>query len=304
MIEKLNLYEWNQFKDINIKFHPRVTIITGANGSGKSTILRVVGSLIGWNYPEIGVPTDYENSPFMSGIKKEKLITASSTFDTSGIKIGTVNLDDENGYDIFVPNKVNTPSYSISLKPFNTEGTSNLKGLNISSHRFAFSYTKLEHIPTNIISKQQAFTKYTESLRKRTIPNGYYNPKEENPTLHMKSTLISLAVFAQGNEFVKKDENSYNLFIGFIEVLRTLLPKSLGFYNINIQNGEIVLLTNSGEFLLDAVSGGIGALIDLAWQLYMYDEDGEFVVVIDEIENHLHPAMPSKYSTKYFEGIS
>lgn len=216
---------------------------------------------------------------------------ASSTLDTSGIKIGTVNLDGENGYDIFVPTKVNTASYSINLKPFNTEVTSNLKGLNISSHRFAFSYTKLEHIPTNILSKQQAFTKYTESLRKKIIPGSYYNPTEENPTLHMKSTLISLAVFAQGNAFVKKDENSYNLLIGFIEVLKTLLPESLGFYNINMQNGKIVLLTSSGEFLLDSVSGGIGALIELAWQLYMYDEDGEFVVVIDEIENHLHPTM-------------
>lgn len=300
MIERLNLYEWNQFKDINIKFHPRITIITGANGSGKSTILRVVGSLIGWDYPEIGVPTDYENSLFMSGIKKEKLIEQienksflNSDFNDYGIKIGSVNLDSENGYDIFVPNKVDKASYSISLKPFNSTAKEpgNLRGLNISSHRFAFSYTKLEHIPTNIISKEQAFTKYTESLKKRIIPVSYYNPQEENPTLHMKSTLISLAVFAQGNEFVKKNEDSYKLFIGFIEVLKTLLPESLGFYNINIQNGEIVLLTHSGEFLLDSVSGGIGALIDLAWQLYMYDEDGEFVVSIDEIENHLHPAM-------------
>lgn len=53
MIEKLNLYEWNQFKSINIKFHPRVTIITGANGSGKSTILRVIGSLIGWKHLQL-----------------------------------------------------------------------------------------------------------------------------------------------------------------------------------------------------------------------------------------------------------
>lgn len=45
--------------------------------------------------------------------------------------------------------------------------------------------------------------------------------------------------------------------------------------------------------MLDGCSGGISALIDLCWQLYMYttQETEEFTVLIDEIENHLHASM-------------
>lgn len=55
----------------------------------------------------------------------------------------------------------------------------------------------------------------------------------------------------------------------------------------------MVLETNSGDFLLDAVSGGIGAILDLAWQIYMYDGDKyePYIVLIDEAENHLHASM-------------
>lgn len=35
MLKNLSISNWNQFEDINIDLHPKVTIITGANGSGK-----------------------------------------------------------------------------------------------------------------------------------------------------------------------------------------------------------------------------------------------------------------------------
>jgi len=49
----------------------------------------------------------------------------------------------------------------------------------------------------------------------------------------------------------------------------------------------------SGEFLIDAASGGLSSIIDLAWQIYMFqpDQGKGFTVLIDEIENHLHPTM-------------
>ena len=48
--------------------------------------------------------------------------------------------------------------------------------------------------------------------------------------------------------------------------------------------------TKSGEFALDAVSGGIASIIDLAWQIYMFvNNDNPFCVTFDEPENHLHP---------------
>lgn len=55
---------------------------------------------------------------------------------------------------------------------------------------------------------------------------------------------------------------------------------------------EVVLETATGTFSLDAVSGGISAIIDMAWQIYMYSTiHSEFVTVVDEPENHLHPQL-------------
>lgn len=45
--------------------------------------------------------------------------------------------------------------------------------------------------------------------------------------------------------------------------------------------------------MLDAVSGGIGAILDLAWQIFIRDPTRReaFTVIIDEVENHLHASM-------------
>jgi len=68
------------------------------------------------------------------------------------------------------------------------------------------------------------------------------------------------------------------------------LPDSLGFNSILVRIPEVVLNTSTGDFPIDAVSGGVASIIDLVWQLYMFDSSGlPFVVIIDEPENHLHP---------------
>lgn len=101
-----------------------------------------------------------------------------------------------------------------------------------------------------------------------------------------------MATFGEGNRYVKGKPELLQAYLGFINVLKKILPESLGFETIEIRTPDVVLVTKSGEFLLDAVSGGISALIDLAWQIHTFShESGQFVVIIDEPENHLHPSM-------------
>ncbi|EPH0497574.1 AAA family ATPase, partial [Enterobacter asburiae] len=54
--EGLTLKDWQQFSDIDIKFHPRVTILTGSNGSGKTTILSLLARHQGWQHFSLATP--------------------------------------------------------------------------------------------------------------------------------------------------------------------------------------------------------------------------------------------------------
>ncbi|MFJ7932297.1 AAA family ATPase [Peribacillus sp. NPDC096448] len=290
LLTQLQVNDWNQFENISINFHPKLTVITGANGSGKSTLIRLIGRIIGWQYNENGIPSSKKfklRGRFNSGIRSSRL---NFDNDTTNTQIGSIKTE-TGGYKIFVPTHSENAVYNVFWQHEGTTG--NLNGLNIPSHRLPYSYKKLNSIPVKPQSKKEAFNHFTNSVKKRFLQNQYYNPQDDDPTLHMKSTMMSLAVFGKGNEHVSSDKEAYDLFLGFVEVLKMLLPPSLGFNNIHIKDGEILLITDTGDFLLDSVSGGIGAIIDLAWQIYMYDEgkSENFIVLIDEAENHLHASM-------------
>lgn len=49
MFTRLNIKEWRQFSDVDIAFHNHLTVLTGANGAGKTTILNLLSKSTGWN---------------------------------------------------------------------------------------------------------------------------------------------------------------------------------------------------------------------------------------------------------------
>jgi hypothetical protein len=112
----------------------------------------------------------------------------------------------------------------------------------------------------------------------------------------MKESLIAMAVFSTPGQHIIHDPTAGSLLGGFQDILRSLLPPAIGFEKILIQAPEVLLVTRSGTFSIDAASGGMSSLIDIAWRIFMYEPTGsEFVCSIDEPENHLHPAMQQAF---------
>jgi AAA domain, putative AbiEii toxin, Type IV TA system len=73
---------------------------------------------------------------------------------------------------------------------------------------------------------------------------------------------------------------------------KQIIPKNIGFRRIIVQTPDVIIETDSGRFLIDASSGGLMSLIDITWEITLFGRGKkEFVVVIDEPENHLHPSM-------------
>ena len=61
MFKRINLQDWGQFKEIDIEFHDHLTILTGANGSGKTTILYLLSEYVGWE-PQFVSSYNYKSS--------------------------------------------------------------------------------------------------------------------------------------------------------------------------------------------------------------------------------------------------
>ena len=170
----------------------------------------------------------------------------------------------------------------------NIDGQQEIRGIFVSSHRPVFFYQRVNNIPTEPSSRQELLTRYIEEVKARFS----VSRRIQSPSHRLKEAIISLAVFGYGNQIVTPNPEYRKTFQGYQEILKIVLPPKIGFERIIIEMPEVVLETSTGNFSLDAVSGGISAILDLSWQIYMYSlEHEQFSVVIDEPENHLHPEL-------------
>ncbi|WP_420609833.1 AAA family ATPase [Candidatus Poriferisodalis sp.] len=271
----LTIENWRQFGSVQIGFHPRVTVITGANGAGKTTLLSVLSQHFGWAPAFVGtLRIDAKGARrYFSGLFRQA---------TSGnVEVGRLAYGDGSIATLQVP--AEGASFQVAI-----QGRQTVPGIYITSHRPVYSYQQVGQIPTQIQASNQLFDQYLSNLRQYYQPNA----RIESPSYRLKAALISLAVFGYGNQAVAPDEEARSTFEGFSEVLRNVLPPDLGFRRIVIRMPEVILETRTGDFSIDAASGGVAALVDVAWQIYMRSRsDDSFVVIMDEPENHLHPRL-------------
>jgi hypothetical protein len=200
-------------------------------------------------------------------------------------QIGEIQYDNDVISNLTLPDTVN-PTY-----PVNISNRQSISGVYINSHRPTFPYRAIKAIPTQVMNRSQIYNKYF-GFTKTFVLDTYRNPAETSATSLIKETIASLAMFGYGNKAVSSNEEARQLFEDYERILQIVLPPKLGFEKIKVEIPEVILCTRSGDFPIDAVSGGISSIIDITWQLFMYaDPKQRFVAVIDEPENHLHPEL-------------
>ena len=278
----LEITDWKQFEQLDIDFHDRLTVLTGANGSGKTTILHMLARNLGWNFQELATPRKDDKSgiiKFFSSLFRRKIE------ENQPAVIGKLSFSDGVVTDISVPSNATGARYQI-----NYTNQRVIPGINILSHRNIFKYQSVPSISTQKVSRQQAYNQVSQITKQESLEENPYRQRTVN--YHIKETLLSWAIGGAGNKYIEPDAEAMSWYEGFENVLKTIMPKHIGFEKLSIRNYEIVLSTKTGDFMLDAVSGGIAALVDLAWQIYNFaSTDPNIVALIDEVENHLHATM-------------
>lgn len=295
MFKRLRLSDWRQYKEIDILFHKHLTVLTGANGAGKTTLLNILAKNLGWSskfvssYEKEILEKDgseyltYKNSVRLKMLERE-LLTPSSM-----VTIGTMEYSDGCNTDIQIPKDV-PAVYEVFINNKNR-----IRGVYINSHRPTFPYKALNSITPIAYTREKIFSRYYE-FAKHYVFDEYRDREKQTSTGIIKEILTSLAIFGYGNKAVSSNEQMRKLFEGYQDILRKVLPPKLGFEKIKVVNPEVMLCTKTGDFPIDAVSGGISSIIDITWQIFMYgDINDEFVVVIDEPENHLHPELQKSF---------
>lgn len=300
----IKIHKWQQFESVDINFGEKLTILTGVNGSGKTSILTILAR-----------HGDWVEQYFYATPKKDQ------AFDKLGYVVPSLNRNiSSKGKPGKAPSpeigeikysnshiaKLKTPISTVSVitYPLYIEERQKIKCFLIPLERFTPTNQPIQNIPISLSKndKNQAFEQCNNSYMMK-----YADPDQapRSITFDIKPTLVQW--FFEGHELKSSDPEQLRWFKDFERVLKKVLPKSLGFEKIEMRGFEIIFICNNGkdEFPFEAISKGIAALIGIAWQIYTYnpEEDEGFTVIIDEMENHLHPLMQRQVLANLIEAF-
>ena len=223
--KKLILTDWRQFKEIDIDFHARITIITGANGAGKSTILKILSQHFGWSYSLLSTPR-------LSWTGEKTFYSGMFNFIRKAKKPVNTNIAGTLEYDSSVTANIIIPENQGAAYNLQIQNQQQISGLHIQSHRQVQNYQAVANIPVNPITAEQAYSIYFgESMSRYQGGHSQYSA-----LYRMKEAIISMATFGAGNEYVQKNAKLEKLFLDFKEILSKVLPPTVGFKALALES--------------------------------------------------------------------
>jgi energy-coupling factor transporter ATP-binding protein EcfA2 len=279
----LSLRDWRQFVRVDLTFHPTLTVLTGANASGKTTILNILGSHFDWPTNLLGTPVKTSSGEIRWAVDSREPRDGWKP-DAAPRYIGTLTYELQ-GAPISRPLNIHpSQQYQVSV----AEEPIFVPGIFVPSHRPLSIYQPLSALPLEFFSSELLLRRYVDQLRAQA--NGEHS--SGTPLTSMKEALLAAAIYGEGNSSVERNPEARRVWLEFQEVLHHILPAELNFERLLVRLPDIVVCTRTSQFLLESLSGGINAIIELSWQIFLQSRGrGSFTACIDEPENHLHPSM-------------
>jgi hypothetical protein len=288
----LQLSDWRQFEEIDLRFHPHLTVLTGANGTGKTTILNVLSRHFGWTLPFVSSP-EVRRSAVARRIARRRKTLEDPARAGDNRMIGSISYSDG------ITTGIHSPIDERETYEITFGAAVEVLGVYITSHRPIYSYQAVDTIPTKVDALQDVLTRYIRESRNR-----YSSAKTTPASVRIKEALISWAALGSGGEFLDANDAAIDAFRGFNRVLAAVLPSSLEFVRLRVASPNVILQTRTDDISFDAISGGIAAIVDLSWQVYLYSLIvPSFAVLIDEPENHLHPELQRRLMPQFVDAF-
>lgn len=279
-IETLKVHNAGPFKDLSVHFNPKVNIIIGTNGVGKTSVLRCIAMAPFVNYHKamrVG-----ENGSFCIYTNEE-------------------NQKHRYGYGWDTATKYQTQMSNFKPFPAEPDVISHFgqkdhlcKLFSIGANRY-FSYKQIDGMKReppvderkkNIISQNISYLDTTE------MPN-------------VKQWMIN-RYFVIDKEWAGVEKYNWNK---LNDLLSTLAPKGIQFAFERIERDlEPIFSLNHRECYLEELSSGYKSVLSMLFSIIdwiegvnegeqAYIDKAEGTVLIDEIDTHLHPSWQSSILT-------
>lgn len=263
---------WRHFQKIDMAFENRVTIITGVNGSGKSTVLKVISLAGGYSH--------FFEKPMMQTGPHLKPLGKILFDDGKRIDLTPLDMDDNtwlhtNFEKMHSDTLLKSYSNLVLYIPATLADFSD--GFRVWEHQ------KADELKNNINYFNEVNS--VPRIYSINIHNNFGLPKPRPPFSFVVAESIKDMIEGKGI-FSASDYQRFK------SGLKDIFPKYFEFTDIYVEFGQTVIHTKNFKILLQSCAHGLQKIFEIYWRLFVYSMYVKnFTVLIDEIESHLHPEM-------------
>lgn len=300
--KRLRVHSWRQFAEVDINLHPRLTVLVGPNGTGKSSLLSLLGLLL---------------SPGGEG-RGDEMLSGAEVERSRGDFSPIANIDIRGGEPLLILSALTHEGEQLVVGYDNGRSARGRAldlveraTLNGSFHHatkllFGRRLPMLGVLGDLLVPVGGSTTNRAYFISKQIVGFvSYSSPEQSSIFGRMLRQWDNWRMFSASSgsllqqspdrlvERIRKtDHTPAEVFDRFATLFVQIAGNGCGIIGVDVEDGRLVAKTATGAFSFDAVSHGLALIALLVWDCVLLDTiHGDALVLIDEPENHLHPGL-------------